>query len=91
MRTCSVPYIKDFSTAFYFILQELCLAESSSEPSCPHALLSLHVNLIKLKVQINQHKGPLCRAQSHVFCCISFHQFIQCHVSLRRVTHYSER
>lgn len=92
MRTCSMPYIKDFFTVFDFILGELCLPESSSEIDCalkPHALLSLHVNLIKLKVQINQHKGLLCRTQSHAFCCISFHQFIQCHVSLLCVTHYT--
>lgn len=89
MRSCSLPYIKDFLTVFYFILGEMCLPDSSSEPSCLHALLSLHVNLIKLRVQINQHKGLLCRTQSHAFCCISFHQFIQCHVSLLCITHYT--
>lgn len=41
MRTCFMPYIKDFFTVFYFILWELCLPESSSEidlcikASCP--------------------------------------------------------
>jgi len=92
IRTCSMSYIKDFLAVFYFILGELFLPECSSEFGCalkPHALLSLHVNLIKLKVQINQHKGLLCRTQSHAFCCISFHQFIQCHVSLLCITHYT--
>lgn len=41
IRTCYMPYIKDFFTVFYFILWELCLPESSSEidlcikASCP--------------------------------------------------------
>lgn len=56
---------------------------------CPHALLSLHIYLIKLKVEINQHKDLVCRAQSHSSCCISFHQFIQCHVSLLCSTRYT--
>lgn len=91
-RTCTMPYIKDFLTVFYFIPGEPRLPESSSEIDYalkPHALLSLHVDVIKLKVQINQHKGPRSRAQPRAFCCISFHQFIQCHVSLLLITHCS--
>lgn len=93
MRTCSMPYIKGILTVFYLILGELCLPESSSEIDYalkPHAPLSLHVDLIKLKVQINQHKGPRSGAQPRTFCCISFHQFIQCHVSLLHITHCSQ-